>query len=89
MVLFATICAVTSLVLTGVSFVGSAINFGIYASTIIPFISSIPEYLGNYFMAIGAFLPSYIIAPFFAMLGILVCYLICHLFAQFISNIPS
>lgn len=84
---FITGVAIVGGILTVLNWVGNAINLGIYASTILPFITSIPEYLGNFITIIGNFLPVYVVAPFFAMLGVLVCYLICHLFSQFINDI--
>ena len=86
---FTTGIAITALILTAIKSVAGMANLGVYATTAIPFITSIPEYLGNFIAMIGNFLPPYIVAPFFAMLGILASYLICHLFSQFISSIPS
>lgn len=86
---FATGIAIYMAVMSVIKSVGNMTSLGIYAKQAIPFITSIPEYLGNFITAIGNFLPPYVVAPFLAMLGLLVSYLICHLFAQFIDSIPS
>ena len=86
---FFTIIGITATVLTAIKVVGGVLNLGYYAKTAIPFITSIPEYLSSFVTTIAYYIPPYVLAPMIAMLGILVVYLICHLFAQFIQSIPS
>lgn len=86
---FFTAIGIGATIITAIKVVSGVVNLGIYAGTMIPFITSIPEYLGNFLTSIAYFVPPYVMAPFLAMLGILATYLICHLFAQFIQSIPS